>query len=89
VNRKDNYMLTTNPLEQTIGTCSPIKPEWLRIPDAIRVSGLGRSTIYNILSSGCLKSVVVRKRGCQRGIRLISADSLRTYIESFVEGRVT
>jgi hypothetical protein len=78
-------MTTITPLEQSVGACSPMKPEWLRIPDAVRLSGLGRSTIYNLLGSGCLKSVAVRKRGCQRGIRLISADSLRAYIQSFVK----
>jgi hypothetical protein len=78
-------MTTITPLEQSVGACSPMKPEWLRIPDAVRLSGLGRSTIYNLLGSGCLKTVVVRKRGCQRGIRLISADSLSAYIQSFVK----
>jgi hypothetical protein len=61
-----------------------MKPEWLRLPDAIRVSGIGRSTLYQLLGDGSIKSVVLRKRGNQRGIRLISADSLRAYIESFV-----
>jgi hypothetical protein len=79
-------MLTTQPLEQSIGACSPIKPEWLRLPDATRVSGLGRSTLYNLIGSGCIKSAVVRKRGCQRGIRPLSYDSLLAYIESSVEG---
>jgi hypothetical protein len=74
---------TITPIEQSIGACSPMKPEWLRIPDAIRVCGLGRSTLYGLLSSGSVKSVLIRKRGCQRGIRLISADSLRSYVESF------
>jgi len=83
--QKDNDMLTTNPLEQSIGTCTPIKPEWLRLPDATRVSGLGRSTLYNLIGSGCIKSAVIRKRGCQRGIRLISSDSLLGYIASCVE----
>jgi hypothetical protein len=79
-------METTKPLEQSIGACSPVKPEWLRIHDAIRISGIGRSTLYGIISSGAIKSVLLRKRGCQRGIRLISADSLRAYIESFAQG---
>jgi hypothetical protein len=79
--------MTIKPLEQSIGSCSTMKPEWLRIPDAIRMSGVGRSTLYNLLNSGHIKSVVLRRRGCQRGIRLIGADSLRAYIESFaVEG---
>jgi hypothetical protein len=80
---KITNMKTIRSLEQSIGACLPIKPEWLRLPDAIRVSGIGRSSLYALLSSGRLKSAVVRKRGCQRGIRLISADSLRAYIESF------
>jgi hypothetical protein len=80
--------MTTVPLEQSIGACSPIKAEWLRLPDATRVSGLGRSTIYNLIGSGSIKSAVIRKRGCQRGIRLIGSDSLLAYIESCVEGRV-
>jgi hypothetical protein len=58
-------METTTPQEQSIGACSPIKPEWLRIPDAIRVSGLGRSTIYNLIGAGLVKSAVIRRRGCQ------------------------
>ena len=78
--------MTTIPPEQAIGACSPIKPEWLRLPDAVRVSGVGRSTLYNLITSGAIKSVALRKRGCQRGIRLISADSLRDYIESFASG---
>src|SRR5262249_59746477 len=76
-NRKMNTLI---PLGQSVGACSPIQPEWLRLPDAIRVSGIGRSTLYQLLNSGAIKSVALRKRGCQRGIRLISADSLRAYI---------
>jgi Helix-turn-helix domain len=79
-------MQTITPLEQSIGACSPIKPEWLRLPDAIRMSGLGRSTLYNLIGSGSIKSVVLRKRGNARGRRLINSDSLLKYIESFVEG---
>jgi hypothetical protein len=79
-------MQTTIPPEQSIGACAPVKPEWLRLPDAKRMSGLGRSTLYNLIGSGHIKSAVIRRRGCQRGIRIISYDSLRTYIESCVEG---
>jgi hypothetical protein len=83
-NQKEKHMISTKTLEQSIGACSLMKPEWLRIPDAIRVSGIGRSTLYSLLTSGSIKSALIRKRGCQRGIRLISTDSLRAYIESCV-----
>jgi hypothetical protein len=79
-------MQTIIPLEQTIGACSPIKPEWLRLPDAMRMSGLGRSTLYSLIGTRSIKSAVLRKRGNARGRRLINSDSLLKYIESFVEG---
>jgi hypothetical protein len=81
-------MQTTIPPEQSIGACAPVKPEWLRLSDATRLSGLSRSTLYNLIGSGSIKSAVIRKRGCTRGIRLLSYDSLRTYIESCVEGGI-
>ncbi len=79
-------MQTIIPLEQSIGACSSVKPEWLRLPDATRVSGIGRSTLYGLIGSGDIKSAVLRKRGNARGRRLINSDSLLKYIESFVEG---
>jgi excisionase family DNA binding protein len=42
-----------------------------RIDDAVKVSGLGRSTIYKLLTSGRLRSVRVAGR------RLIPVDALR------------
>jgi hypothetical protein len=50
------------------------------------MSGLGRSTLYNLIGSGSIKSVVLRMRGNARGCRLINSDSLLKHIESFVEG---
>jgi hypothetical protein len=62
--------------------CGAVKPEWLRIPDAIRFSGLGRSSLYELIREGKIKSVCLRKRNNIRGVRLISADSLSSLIES-------
>jgi hypothetical protein len=64
-----------------------LKPEWLRIPDATRFSGLGRSLLYELIKEGKVKSVCLRKRNKARGIRLISADSLSSLIESEASGR--
>ena len=57
------------------------KPEWLRIPDAVRLYGIGRSSLYELIAEGKIKSVCLRQRGSTRGIRLLSADSLSRYIE--------
>ena len=67
-----------------------IKPEWLRLP-APRArcgfTGLSRSTLNELTIPGPanngvppVKSVVLRKRGATRGIRLISYDSLMGYL---------
>ena len=59
-----------------------LKPEWLRIPDAIRVSGIGRSSLYELIAAGRINSKCLRKRGAIRGIRIISYDSLLAYIDA-------
>lgn len=58
------------------------RPEWLRIPAAIEIFGLGRSSIYSLIHDGLIKSACVRRRGNLRGVRLISYDSLAAYVES-------
>jgi len=60
---------------------SYIKPEWVRIPEAVKVSGLSRSSLYELIGSGKIKSFSNRARGSQRGIRLISYDSLLGFLE--------
>jgi len=58
-----------------------LKPEWLRIPEAVRIFGVSRSTLYEWISAGAIKSTALKKRGALRGIRLLSFDSLAAYIE--------
>jgi hypothetical protein len=72
---------------------SKLKPEWVRVPDAIRISGLCRSSIYQLIQAGKIKSFSNRQRGERRGIRLISYDSLigfieKAYAESIAEKEV-
>ena len=58
-----------------------IKPEWLRVPDAVRTFGISRSSLYELIGAGQIKSTALRKRGAVRGIRLISFDSLAEFCE--------
>ena len=76
-------MFTTQSIEETIGKREPLRPQWLRIPDACAVSGIGRSLLYRHLASGRIKSVCLRERNKVRGIRLVNAESLFAFIESF------
>lgn len=69
---------------------SPARPEFLRLPQPGKrcpYTGLSRSTLNELTIPGPandnrppVKSVVLRKRGAMRGIRLISYDSLMTYL---------
>ena len=80
-------VLTPSP---TAAPTESVKPEWLRLPapgNRCRFTGLSRSTLNELTISGPandgrppVKSVVLRKRGALRGIRLINFDSLMQYL---------
>lgn len=53
-----------------------LKPEFLRIPAAVEYSGLSRTSLYDFIAEGRLKSTVLRKRCNVRGIRLVELKSL-------------
>ena len=58
-----------------------LTPVWLRIPGAVRVSGLGRSRLYELIRDQKIRSKVLKqRRDSLRGIRLISYDSLLQFI---------
>jgi len=80
-------VLTPSP---TASLTESVKPEWLRLPapgNRCRFTGLSRSTLNELTIAGVangglppVKSVVLRKRGALRGIRLINYDSLMQYL---------
>ena len=81
---------TTSALQAASPVTEIFKPEWLRLPapgTRCRFTGLSRGTL-NELTLPCrandhkppVKSVVIRKRGAVRGIRLVSYDSLMHYL---------
>lgn len=59
-----------------------ITPEYLRVKEATKFSGLSRAKLYEALTDGRIKSYSVRDPGKTRGTRLISTSSLREFIES-------
>jgi hypothetical protein len=66
---------------QTQPPPSNLKPEWIRVPDAIHITSLSRSKLYELIAAGAIKSFSNRQRGAQRGVRLISYDSLVGYLD--------
>ena len=83
-------LTTMNSMPPTILLTETTKPEWLRLPAPgarCRFTGLSRSTLNELTIAGPandgvppVKSVVLRKRGATRGIRLINYDSLMRYL---------
>ena len=67
----------------------PLKPEWIRVDDAVRVSGISRSKIYELIKAGKIRSFSKRERGAIRGIRLIFLDSLLDHIEQMYAAATT
>ena len=61
---------------QMLNTFPPSKAEPLAVSpaEAARLSGLGRTTIYDALGSGALKSIKIGKR------RLITIEALRAWL---------
>ena len=55
-------------------------PEWERIPDITRRFGIKRSKLYELLQLRLIASVSLCRRGNIRGIRLVSTDSVRSYL---------
>jgi len=62
-----------------------LAPKWLRIPAAVKYSGISRSRLYELMAEGQIKSVCVRSKGNIRGVRLLSAESIDNFLESFAE----
>ena len=72
------------PTHTQIVTTAPL--EWISIKEASRLFSISRSSLYTIIGTKKIKSICLRIRGQQRGKRLISAESLRIFLESGGEG---
>lgn len=67
---------------QTLEEVQALKPVWLRIPAASRISGLSRTFIFEQVALGKLKSKHIKRPGATRGIRLIHFDDLMAFIDA-------
>ena len=57
-----------------------VPPALLGIPDVQAATGLGRSKIYELMTSGHLKSIKIGRR------RLVPAESLSSWVRSVCSG---
>jgi hypothetical protein len=60
-----------------------INPRWLRIPVAVRYSGINRSRLFRLIAEGAIKSACLKEhRGAKRGLRLVDRFSLDLHLET-------
>jgi hypothetical protein len=76
-------MLTTEIQQDTHTGPVTLNPRWLRIPSAVKYSGLSRSRLYELerIKSICLKS----HHGALRGVRLVDRESIDLFMQSLQE----
>ena len=59
-----------------------LRPEWLRVEAAVKLFGISRSKIYELIAARRIKSFCLRERNKVKGIRLISYDSLSEFLKN-------
>jgi hypothetical protein len=70
-----------------VASPAQLDDDWIRLPvkQKDRLQGLSRTTLFELVEAGHIKSAVLRKPGSKRSIRLISKSSLLAYLESCVQ----
>jgi hypothetical protein len=79
-------MLTTEIQQDTYTGPVTLNPRWLRIPSAVKYSGLSRSRLYELLAQGRIRSICLRsRRDALRGVRLVDRESIDLFMDSLQE----
>lgn len=74
---KKGVLMNTHTHKQT-----SIDPEWIRVPEATRRYGIGRSSLFTLIRNKRIASKVLKTRPHNvSGLRLISTESLRSLIQ--------
>ena len=78
-------MLTTEIQQDTYTGPVTLNPRWLRIPSAVKYSGLSRSRLYELLAQGRIKSLRLKSHNkAFRGVRLVDRESIDLFTESLL-----
>lgn len=83
--RSPRAEFTTAPIR---GATPPTAPEWLRMPlpgQCEPFTGLKRSLLYELAREGSIRTVLIRKPGALRGVRLIEAASLFRFLQGLAD----
>lgn len=79
---------TTAPVAAAARAAVPIHPEFIRLPRPGTLcpwTGLSRSKMWEVLQTGKVQTVCLRKPGAAKGARLIHLAGLLAYLYSLAE----
>ncbi len=62
--------------------------EWMDAKQVKLVFCIGKTTLYHLAAIGRIRTVSLRENGKQRGKRLFSSHSIRTFLESQAKGGI-
>src|SRR4029077_13627403 len=80
-------MLTTEIQQDTYTGPVTLNPRWLRIPSAVKYSGLSRSRLYELLAQGRIRSICLKAhRDALRGVRLVDRESIEDQVVVLPDG---
>jgi hypothetical protein len=68
---------------------APSAPEWITVAQACQFAAISKPVLYCWLNRGLVKNFSMKERGQVRGVRRISFDSLRAFMESRSSGGPT
>jgi hypothetical protein len=72
---------TTAPLRASTN----ISPEFIEPSMMKAMFGIGRTSTYQLINEGAIRSALIRRRGRVSGKRLIEVESVRSYLRRCVE----
>jgi len=80
--------LTATPVQiPTVTPTAAARPEWIRLPKPGTLCpwcGLSRSKLWEVLQTGKVRNVCLRKEGALRGARLIHLAALLGYLDGLL-----
>jgi hypothetical protein len=78
----DDPSMTSEEVRKQILPAGAAPVKYARVSQLIRPAGpFGRAWLYEGITRGRFRSVVIRKSGCSRGLRLVDLESLNAFLE--------
>ncbi len=77
--------MTTAAVRDSIGSAQQ-EPEFLRPAGVLKRYSFGQSWLYERLASGAIDSIVLRRKGHARGVRLVRVSSINALLSRAAAG---